>query len=55
MNRNHLKLIAADATDKPHLYMDGSQGIKIFESSYIDIRNLEIEGPALNITGEEAS
>jgi len=35
--------------------MDGWNGIRIEDSQNITIRNLEIQGPALSITGEEAS
>ena len=34
---------------------DGNDGIKIRNSTNIEIKSLEIVGPALRITGEEAT
>ena len=39
----------------PHLVIDGGYAIKIASSDDITVKNLEISGPALDITGEEAS
>ena len=39
----------------PHLIIDGSFAIMIASSDDITVKNLEISGPALDITGKEAS
>ena len=39
----------------PVIYIDGWYGISIQDSTNIEVANLEIIGPNLEITGEDAS
>ena len=55
-NKKDLKLVAANSNDPaPLLSFDGWGGITILNSEGITVRGLEIEGPNMNITAEEAS
>lgn len=46
---------ADNCASKPKLLFDGSGGIDIKDSKHIYLENFEIEGPSLQITGEEAT
>lgn len=53
-NRQNL-IIIGDTPKKPKLMIDGWSGFKISNSQFIEISNIEVEGNARRITGEEAT
>jgi hypothetical protein len=55
MNKDHLHVVAKRPDLKPLIHIDGFSGILIKDSHDIKIENFNIEGPALRITGEQAS
>jgi hypothetical protein len=53
--KNNIHWIAQDSSNKPLLTVDGWSAFKLKNSIGMAIKNLEIQGPALKITGAEAS
>ena len=54
-NKKNLSIHGLSQWNKSKLKMDGWNGIKINNCENISVKNLEIEGPALSISGEEAT
>lgn len=55
-NKHHIIIQAVPgATQRPKITFDGSGFLSVRNTQYLEVRGLEIEGPAGRITGEEAS
>lgn len=53
--KSDIQITAADTSDMPKLVFDGIAAFTITKSSNLSFSYLELVGPALDITGEEAS
>ena len=55
-DKHHIIIQAAPgATTRPKITFDGSGFLSVRNTQYLEVRGLDIEGPAGRITGEEAS
>ena len=54
-DQSYLTITAANVSDVPRIVFDGRGGFKIDSSDHVTFSHLDISGPALSITGREAT
>lgn len=54
-DKSYLNVTAANASDVPSVLFDGRGGFKVVGSDHITFSHLDVSGPALSITGKEAT